>query len=112
MACGGANVLGGLALVWAPSRADQSTRWHLGIMSAGWGVVNASIAAGGLLTSGAPPTEPRALMVAERQFHEILFLSLGLNVGYSAVGAAMLGASYYGIDNVGQWRGFGTSLIL
>ncbi len=111
-AWGGANVLGGLALVWASSRSDQSTRWHFGTMSAGWGVVNVGIAAGGLLASGAPPTEPSAVLAAERQFHDILLLNLGLNVGYSAVGGTMLGASYYGVDNVGRWRGFGTSLIL
>jgi hypothetical protein len=111
-AWGGANALGGLALVWASSRPGTSTRWHFGAMSAGWGVVNVGIAAGGLLAASAPPTEPGAVLDAERQFHDILLLNLGLNVGYSAVGATMLGASYYGIDNVGRWRGFGTSLIL
>jgi hypothetical protein len=111
-AWGGANALGGLALVWASSRPGTSTRWHFGAMSAGWGVVNVGIAAGGLLAAGAPPTEPGAVLAAERQFHDILLLNLGLNVGYSAVGATMLGASYYGIDNVGRWRGFGASLIL
>ena len=111
-AWGGANALGGLALVWASSRSTTSTRWHFGAMSAGWGVVNVGIAAGGLLASGAPPAEPGALLAAERQFHDILLLNLGLNVGYSAVGATMLGASYYGIENVGRWRGFGASLIL
>ena len=111
-AWGGVNALGGLALVWASSRSAQSTRWHFGAMSAGWGLVNAGIAAGGLLASGPPPAEPGPLLAAERQFHDILLLNLGLNVAYSAVGATMLGASYYGIDNVGRWRGFGTSLIL
>ncbi|MFB6231450.1 MAG: hypothetical protein ABEL04_09855 [Salinibacter sp.] len=111
-AWGGANALGGLALAWASSRSSTSTRWHFGAMSAGWGVVNVGIAAGGLLAAGAPPTEPDGLLAAERQFHDILLLNLGLNVGYSAVGTTMLGASYYGIDNVGRWRGFGTSLIL
>ncbi|MEF8865574.1 MAG: hypothetical protein V5A20_07435, partial [Salinibacter sp.] len=43
-AWGGANALGGLALVWASSRSTQSTRWHFGAMSAGWGLVNAGIA--------------------------------------------------------------------
>ncbi|PSQ90997.1 MAG: hypothetical protein BRD30_03885, partial [Bacteroidetes bacterium QH_2_63_10] len=51
-------------------------------------------------------------LAAERQFHDILLFNLGLNVAYSAVGATMLGASYYGVDNVGRWRGFGASLIL
>ena len=111
-AWGSVNALGGLALVWASSRSNQSTRWHFGAMSAGWGLVNAGIAAGGLLASGPPPAEAGPLLSAERQFHDILLINLGLNVAYSAVGATMLGASYYGIDNVGRWRGFGTSLIL
>lgn len=111
-AWGGANALGGLALVWASSRAETPTRWHFGAMSAGWGVVNVGIAAGGLLASGPPPAEPGALLTAERRFHDILLFNLGLNVAYSAVGATMLGASRYGVENVGRWRGFGASLIL
>ncbi|PSQ69735.1 MAG: hypothetical protein BRD26_05995 [Bacteroidetes bacterium QH_1_64_81] len=109
---GGANALGGLALVWASSRSGTSTQWHFGAMSAGWGVVNVGIAAGGLLASSPPPTELGALVSAERQFHDVLLVNLGLNVAYSAVGATMLGASYYGIDNIGRWRGFGASLVL
>lgn len=110
-AWGGANALGGLALVWASSRSTRSARWHFGAMSAGWGVVNVGIAAG-LLASGSPPVEPNALLAAERQFHDVLLFNLGLNVAYSAVGAMMLGASYYGVNNVDRWRGFGASLIL
>ena len=109
---GGANALGGLALVWASSRSGTSTQWHFGAMSAGWGVVNVGIAAGGLLASSPPPTELGALVSAERQYHDVLLVNLGLNVAYSAVGATMLGASYYGIDNIGRWRGFGASLVL
>ena len=111
-AWGGANALGGLALVWASSRSSTSTRWCFGAMSAGWGVVNVGIAAGGLLASSPPPTELGALVSAERQFHDVLLVNLGLNVAYSAVGATMLGVSYYGIDNIGRWRGFGASLVL
>ena len=111
-AWGGANALGGLALVWASSRSTRSARWHFGAMSAGWGVVNVGIATGGLLAPGPPPAEPGAVLAAERQFHDILLFNLGLNVAYSAVGATMLGASYYGVNNVDRWRGFGASLIL
>lgn len=109
---GGANALGGLALVWASSRSGQSARWHFGAMSAGWGVVNVGIAAGGLLFMSAPAAEPGAVLVAERQFHDLLLLNLGLNVAYSAVGGTMLGAGYYGVESGGRWRGFGASLIL
>lgn len=111
-AWGGANALGGLALVWASSRSGTSSRWHFGAMSAGWGVVNAGIAAGGVLTSGPPPVEPGALLTAERQFHDILLFNLGLNVAYSAVGGTMLAAGYNGVGNEQRWRGFGASLIL
>ena len=111
-AWGSANALGGLALVWASSRSGSSTRWHFGAMSAGWGVVNVGIAAGGLLTSGPPPVEAGPLLAAERQFHDILLFNLGLNVAYSAVGGTMLAAGYNGIDKEARWRGFGTSLIL
>jgi len=111
-AWGGANALGGLALAWASSRAEPSTRWHFGVMSAGWGVVNVGIAAGGLLASGPPPATPDAVLAAERRFHDVLLFNLGLNVAYAAVGATMLGAGRYGAENGGRWRGFGTALIL
>ncbi len=83
-----------------------------GAVRGGGGLVTAGFAAGGLLAPGPPPAEPGPLLAAERQFHDVLLLNLGLNVAYSAVGATMLGASHYGVDNVGRWRGFGTSLIL
>ena len=112
-AWGGANVLGGLALVWGSRRASAPARWHFGAMSAGWGAVNVGIATAGLLgTPTAPLTDPEALRAAERQFHDILLFNLGLNVAYSAVGTTMLGAGYRNVDHAGRWRGFGTSLIL
>ncbi len=109
---GGANLIGGLALVLGTAQSRRSARWHFGAMSAGWGAVNVGIAAAGLLTAGPPPTEPAALLDAERQFHDILLFNLGLNVGYAAVGGTMLGAGYRDVANAGRWRGFGTALIL
>ncbi|MFO8098294.1 MAG: hypothetical protein R6T83_01590, partial [Salinibacter sp.] len=45
-AWGGANVLGGLALVGGSSRSGPTAaRWNFGAMSAGWGAVNVGIAA-------------------------------------------------------------------
>ena len=113
-AWGGANVLGGLALMGASTRGGSSSaRWHFGAMSSGWGVVNVGIATAGLLaTPDAPLTDPAAALSAERQFHDILLLNLGLNVGYAAVGGTMLAAGYRGIDRAARWRGFGSSLIL
>jgi hypothetical protein len=111
-AWGGANALGGLALVWSTSRFRQSAAWHFGAMSAGWGAVNVGIAAAGLYAASPPEATGAAVLGAERQFHDILLFNLGLNVAYSAVGATMLGAGYRDVRNAGRWRGFGTSLIL
>jgi hypothetical protein len=109
-AWGGANVLGGLALVWGSNRSQRSARWHFGAMSAGWGAVNVGIATVGLLAADAP--DPGGVLAAERQFHDILLFNLGLNVAYSAVGGTMLGAGYQEVSNAGRWRGFGTALIV
>lgn len=111
-AWGGANALGGLALVWGSSRSRRAARWNFGAMTAGWGAVNVGIAAIGLYAAGAPPSDPAAVLGAERQFHDILLFNLGLNVAYSAVGATMLGAGYQDVAHAARWRGFGTSLIL
>ena len=37
---------------------------------------------------------------------------MGLNVGYSGVGTAMVIASYNGVENASSWRGHGSALIL
>lgn len=111
-AWGGANALGGLALVLGTSRSDRSARWHFGGMTAGWGAVNVGIAAVGLWAGGPPAADRAAVLAAERQFHDILLFNLGLNVAYSAVGGTMLAAGYRDINAAGRWRGFGTSLLL
>ena len=109
---GGVNALGGLALVLGTSRARHAARWHFGGMTAGWGIVNVGIAAVGLWAASPPSAEPGAVLAAERQFHDILLLNLGLNVAYSAVGSTMLAAGYRNVAAAGRWRGFGTALIL
>ena len=110
---GAANALGGLALVGATARSERTARWNFGAMSAGWGVVNVGIAAAGLLAGDAAvDTTLQAALGAERTFHDILLVNLGLNVGYAAVGGAMLAAGARNVDHAARWRGFGTSLIL
>lgn len=109
---GGANAVGGLALVLASSRPARPGRWNFGAMTAGWGAVNVGIAAAGLLATTPPPAEAAAVLDAERQFHDILLFNLGLNVAYSAVGGTMLAAGYRDVGNAARWRGFGSSLIL
>lgn len=111
-AWGGANALGGLALVWGAGRSQRSAAWHFGAMTAGWGAVNVGIAAIGLSTASPPAPTMQTVLGAERQFHDILLFNLGLNVAYSAVGATMLGAGYRDVSSAARWRGFGTSLIV
>ena len=112
-AWGAANALGGLALVAATARSERTARWNFGAMSAGWGVVNVGIATAGLL-SGNAAADPtlQAALGAERTFHDLLLVNLGLNVGYAAVGGALLAAGRRSVDHAARWRGFGTSLIL
>ena len=109
---GGANAVGGLALVLASSRSRHAGRWNFGAMTAGWGAVNVGIAAAGLLATTPPAAAPAAVLDAERQFHDILLFNLGLNVAYSAVGGTMLAAGFRDVTNAARWRGFGSALIL
>ena len=110
---GGANVAGGLALVLASRRDERGARWAFGAMSAGWGAVNVGIAAVGLATAPAEAASAYGTALsAERNFHDILLLNLGLNVAYAGVGGTMLAAGYRDVSNAAEWRGFGTSLIL
>ncbi len=109
---GGLNALGGMALAASGGRTTHPTRWGFGAQSAAWGVVNVGIATAGLMASSAPPTEANALLAAERSLHDILLFNLGLNVAYSGVGAAMVVASYRGVDAARAWRGHGSALIM
>jgi len=110
---GAVNAVGGLALVLASTRHDRPARWNFGAMSAGWGAVNMGIAAAGRLAGTATvDTTLQAAVAAERTFHDIVLVNLGLNVGYAAVGGVMLAAGSQNIDNAGRWRGFGTSLLV
>ena len=111
-AWGGANVIGGLALAATHDRTDQSDWWGFATQSAAWGAVNIGIATVGLLGSRDVPSTRRAAFDAERTYHDILLVNMGLNVGYSAVGSAMVIASYNGVDSASSWRGHGTALIL
>lgn len=111
-AWGSLNAVGGLALMGASGRSSQPARWGFGLQAGAWGAINVGIATVGLLAMDAPPTEASALLNAERSLHDILLFNLGLNVAYSGVGAAMVAASYQGVDHARSWRGHGSALIL
>jgi len=91
---------------------NDARRDHLWRVAA-WGGVNVGIAAVGLATAPADAaTAYGTALSAERNFHDILLLNLGLNVAYAGVGGTMLAAGYRDVSNAAEWRGFGTSLIL
>jgi hypothetical protein len=109
---GGVNALGGMALMASAGRSAHPARWGFGMQSTAWGVINVGIATAGLFAAAPPPAGADALLDAERSFHDILLFNLGLNVAYSSVGAAMVTASYQGVDHARAWRGHGSALIL
>lgn len=112
-AWGGGNVAVGLALALGTSRTDRPARWSFGAMSAGWGAVNVGIAVvGALAGADAPPSGASRVLGAERTFHDVLLLNLGLNVAYAGVGATMLLAGSRDVSSAAEWRGFGTALIV
>lgn len=111
-AWGGLNAVSGLALMAGSRRSTQPARWGFGLQAGAWGLINVGIATVGLTSLDAPPTDVMDLVDAERSLHDILLFNLGLNVAYSGVGAAMVAASYQGVDHARSWRGHGSALIL
>ena len=111
-AWGGLSAVSGLALMAGSRRSTQPARWGFGLQAGAWGIINVGIATVGLTSLDAPPTDVTDLVDAERSLHDILLFNLGLNVAYSGVGAAMVAASYQGVDHARSWRGHGSALIL
>lgn len=112
-AWGSLNLLGGAALMLASDRQRQPTRRGFGLQAGLWGAVNLSIAGFGLLSSSSDPTSSYGEVVsAERGYHDILLLNMGLNVAYAAMGTAMVVAGYRDVRSAASWRGHGLALIL
>lgn len=110
---GSVNALGGAALLLGTRRSAHPARWGFGLQSAAWGVINTGIAVAGLVNSGgAGATGWTDAFDAERTYHDILLLNLGLNVAYMGVGTAMLVAGYREVRSAESWRGHGAALIL
>jgi hypothetical protein len=81
-----------------------------GYMAAGWGLINAGIAAFSLYSG--PPFDPHTVTLAEylrdeQLFNRILAINSGLNVAYIGVGASM---ARWGNSN--RIRQFGSAIII
>jgi len=111
-AWGTLNVIGGAALVLSLSRDDDPAWWGFGAQSGAWGFVNVGIATAGLLGGGSGTDAWRGALDAERTYHDILLLNMGLNVAYAGVGTAMVIAGYRDVRSARSWRGHGTALIM
>jgi len=100
---GSANLIAGGAL------ATQQDYRDFGYMTAGWGIVNAAIAAFSLLgnESYSRETSYETILKDEAFFNRILAINSGLNVAYISVGFAM--------NNLGdssRVQQFGTAVMI
>ena len=111
---GATSLIGGAIAATALDDQRQPLWRGFAVQSAAWGAVNLGIGASGLLfmkapTRGAPwPAVHRA----ERRYHDILLFNMGLNVGYVAIGATAVVASYCGVTSPRAWRGHGAAIIV
>lgn len=99
---GALNVLAGSALALGEEYRD------FGIMTAGWGAVNAGIATFALFGSDVYTTSTsfETVLRDEQLFNRILAINTGLNAGYMGVGFTM---NYLG--NSSRTRQFGTAVM-
>ncbi len=96
------NVLAGSALAIGEKHRD------FGIMTAGWGAVNAGIATFALLGSDmyTALTSYETIVQDEQLFNRILAVNTGLNAGYMGIGFSM---NYLG--NSSRTRQYGTAVM-
>ncbi len=101
---GGLNMAGGGLLA-----ATSAKHRDFGLMSAGWGLVNAGIAGYALLSASAPDPSVsfQDVLSAEQLFNRILAVNTGLNVAYIGVGWSM---NYMGGKS--RTRDFGSAIVV
>ena len=109
-AWGAANVAAGAVLI-AGSEARTGRR-AFGIQSAAWGAVNAGIAVVGLTGSADSLDTLADVLRAENGLGDVLWLNMGLNAGYVAVGATLWIVASRGVANPAAWRGHGQAVVL
>lgn len=111
---GSVSAAGGAALALTSDRAKHPTRWAFGVQTAIWGGIDIAIAGVGLYLLAGPPDDRdlAETIDKERLFHDALLLNMGLDVGYVAVGAAMLVAARKDFANAAEWRGHGAAIVI
>jgi hypothetical protein len=110
---GALNLLAGAALFGASRGDEHVTRRAFGLQSAGWGAVNLGIVGWALL---AGPPEPVVslsdALAAEDRWSHILLVNLGLNVGYMAVGGALIAAADRGLRSGPSVKGHAAAVVV
>lgn len=102
--------VGTVLLVTADGRTGRRA---FGVQTLAWGAVDTGIAAFGLLR--AVPDSALALgdaLRAEAHLADVLWLNLGLDAGYMAVGATLWIVAARGVQNPDAWRGHGRAVVL
>lgn len=110
---GALNLAAGAALFGASGRESHATRRALGLQSAAWGAINLGIAGWGFMSG--PPEAATSLataLAAEDRWAHILLVNLGLNVGYMAVGTALVVAADRGLRSGPEVKGHGAAVVL
>ncbi len=109
-AWGAANlVAGSTILLITPPGGVRS----FGLQSALWGATNVSIAMIGLASQpDQPASSLAAISAAEDRMQRVLRLNLALNVGYVAVGTAMLVGARSSDPHADLWRGHGAAVAV
>jgi hypothetical protein len=111
---GAANGAVGTVLLATSRRDVHPGRRAFGIQTAAWGAVNVGIAVFALSRSGEADslTTLAEALHAENRLGDVLWLNIGLDAGYAAVGATLWAVASRGVSNPAAWRGHGQALIL
>lgn len=110
---GAANVAAGAALLATSGREAHPARRAFGVQAAAWGAVNVAIA--GVALARFSPDTLQTLgqaLQAENRLGDVLWLNLGLDAGYAAVGATLWIVASRGVANPAAWRGHGQAVLL
>ena len=110
---GGTALLGGAAL-WLASDRDLNGRRAFGMQTAAWGAVNVAIAGVALARAGdLGALDLAGALAAENRLGDILWLNMGLNVGYVAVGTTLYAVGVRtGVARPDAWRGHGAAVVV
>lgn len=112
-AWGGTALLSGAALLLASDR-EQLGRRAFGMQTAAWGAVNVAIAGVALARGGDAATLDLATALArEDRLGDLLWLNMGLNVGYVAVGTTLYAVgARAAVARPDAWRGHGAAVVV